>query len=1093
MTYSHKTNPGAATSSAAQPGHFIKPLVIAGGGLVATLATIFMAASLPTWLAVAPGLVFAFGIAFWVWSGNGGGADEEQDRIRQALETCQTNVMIADADYNIVFMNETMSEVMLEAESDIREQLTSFDARTLLGSNIDIFHQNPSYQRSILDRLHKPHNTKLDIGKRAFGLIASPVFDNSRQRIGTIVEWEDRTAQEKELQDQARAFAEGESKLAALDRVQAVIEFEPDGTIITANENFCDAMGYSLKEIQGQHHSMFADPEFAASAEYRDFWKKLGKGEFEAGEFRRLAKGGRDIWIQASYNPIFDENGDVYKVVKYATDITEEKFRTADMTSQIDAISKSQAVIEFELDGTIITANENFCATTGYTLDEIRGRHHSMFVDRDLAASTEYQEFWAKLGRGEYDAGEYERVGRNGEQILIQASYNPIFDLNGKPYKVVKYATDLTKSERMRENARIRSALDNTTTNVMVADADFNIVYMNESQTEMMRDNEQDLRKALRDFSVDKLIGSNMDVFHANPAHQRQMLENLTSTHKAEITVAGRIFGLIATPVIDANGHRQGVVVEWEDRTEEVARLKEEADLAAENARIRSALDMTTTNVMVADAEFNIVYMNESQNTMMRDAEADLKKELSNFDAANLMGQNIDVFHKNPAHQRGLLATLSSAYETDIKVGGRSFHLIASPVRNDEGERIGTVVEWKDETAEKMIEGEIQDVVAAVGAGDFSKNIDLTGKSGFMLGMAESINTLAGTVSSVLDDVGQMLEALSAGDLTQRIDTDYAGVFGQLKDNANITASKLGETVQAISTAAREVSSGAEEITMGATDLSTRTEQQAANLEETAASMQEMASTIKQNADNSQQASQLAITARDSAETGGQVVGNAVEAMGKIEDSSRRISDIIGVIDEIAFQTNLLALNAAVEAARAGDAGRGFAVVASEVRSLAQRSAQAAKDIKDLIVDSTEQVQGGVELVNKTGESLTDIVDSIKRVADIVAEISAASREQATGVDEINTAVTQMDEMTQQNSALVEENAAAAKTMSDQASRMRRRMAFFKSGGEEIFEEEEPVMLATGTGPAVPSRGARGLQVSLKEQVIEDDDDWSEF
>ncbi|MBO6729817.1 MAG: PAS domain-containing protein, partial [Maricaulis sp.] len=764
------------------------------------------------------------------------------------------------------------------------------------------------------------------------------------------------------------------------------------------------------------------------------------------------------------------------------------------MSSQIEAISKSQAVIEFELDGTIITANENFCATVGYSVEEIRGRHHSMFVDADFAGSQEYKDFWAKLGRGEFDSGEYERVGRGGRQIIIQASYNPIFNADGKPYKVVKYATDLTSSARMQEMSRIRAALDSTTTNVMVADSDFNIVYMNHSQHEMMKSNEDALRTELRNFNADELVGKNIDVFHKNPAHQRQMLERLTAPHRTEITVAGRIFGLIATPVLDSDGNRQGIVVEWDDRTERVAAEKAAAEEAAENARIKAALDTTTTNVMVADADLNIVYMNESQREMMRTAESDLRKDLPNFDSNNLLGQNIDVFHKNPAHQRGMLARLTSAYETDIKVGGRSFHLIASPVMDDDGQRAGTVVEWRDETAEKAVEAEIAEVVSAVSAGDFTKTLPLEGKEGFLRALSEGVNSLSSTVDGVLQSFGTMLGSLSQGDLTQRINEDYQGVYGELKENANSMASTLQETVKAISMASEEVSSGAEQISTGASDLSQRTEQQAANLEETAASMEEMASTIKQNADNSTQASQLAVTARDSAEKGGNVVSNAVDAMGKIEDSSRRISDIIGVIDEIAFQTNLLALNAAVEAARAGDAGRGFAVVASEVRSLAQRSAQAAKDIKDLIVDSTEQVQGGVELVNETGEALNEIVDSIKKVADIVAEISAASREQATGADEINTAVTQMDEMTQQNSALVEENAAAAKTMNDQASRMRQRMSFFNAGQDTGgFEAQSapaarPQAVAAGGGA-----GARGLQAALAESVADDEDDWSEF
>ncbi len=647
-----------------------------------------------------------------------------------------------------------------------------------------------------------------------------------------------------------------------------------------------------------------------------------------------------------------------------------------------------------------------------------------------------------------------------------------------------------------RPIARTHAGLDSASTGIMIADADYTITHHNPALSEMMRNAEEDLRKVFSDFRADNLIGRNIDVFHANPQYQRAILDKLSKPHSVDLEVGDRHFTLIANPIFDEQNRRIGTVVEWDDVTEKVIELRTAKELAESNARILAALENATTNVMIADHDGNIVYMNGSQQDMMKEAEADLRRELPNFDARSLVGQNFDVFHKNPAHQRNLISHLRDTFVTEISVGPRTFQLIANPVHNDDGDRVGTVVEWQDRTAEKQIETEIASVVEAVGRGDFAQTLNLEGKDGFYLTLAEGINEVSDTVSGVLDSMADMLSALSQGDLTRRIHEDYEGVYGELKGNANAMASKLQETVQAISAAAEEVSSGAQQISTGANDLSLRTEQQAANLEETAASMEEMASTIKQNADNSNQASQLASTARDSANKGGEVVSDAVDAMGKIEESSRRISDIIGVIDEIAFQTNLLALNAAVEAARAGDAGRGFAVVASEVRSLAQRSAQAAKDIKDLIVDSTEQVQGGVELVNQTGESLNEIVDSIKRVADIVAEISAASREQATGADEINQAVTQMDEMTQQNSALVEENAAAAKTMNDQATRMRQRMSFFNAGQASAAAFAAPVAVSAEqqVAQAAPSSaGARGLQVALAESVQDEDDDWSEF
>ncbi len=365
----------------------------------------------------------------------------------------------------------------------------------------------------------------------------------------------------------------------------------------------------------------------------------------------------------------------------------------------------------------------------------------------------------------------------------------------------------------------------------------------------------------------------------------------------------------------------------------------------------------------------------------------------------------------------------------------------------------------------------VGDIVQAAVAGDFSQRVDLNGKTGLVLKVGTSINLLCENVAKALDDLVQMLNALAQGDLTRRIKADYQGNFGLLKDNANKTAERIGATIAEIKASAAEVTNASAEISGSTTDLSQRTEEQAASLEETSASMEEISATVKKNAENAQAANQSASATREVAERGGQVVAQAVEAMAKIEESSRKIGDIIGVIDEIARQTNLLALNAAVEAARAGEAGRGFAVVASEVRSLAQRASQAAKDIKDLITNSNGQVKEGVDLVNRAGASLTEIVDSIKKVAGIVADIANASGEQASGIEQVNKALTQMDTVTQQNSALVEENAATAKTLEHQAHAMDERVAFFRIAVGSDLGYGAPPAATKRPAATPPSRG----------------------
>jgi methyl-accepting chemotaxis protein len=585
-----------------------------------------------------------------------------------------------------------------------------------------------------------------------------------------------------------------QGKLNALDRAMAVIEFDPEGIIQTANQNFLNVVGYTLDEIVGKHHRIFVDPAEAQSPAYADFWRTLQRGMFTASRYRRLGKGGKEIWIRASYNPILDAEGKTIGVVKYATDITEQRNATADIEGQVAAISRSQAVIEFTMSGEIIKANDNFLNAMGYRQEDIRGRHHRMFIEPEYAATQAYQDFWAALGRGEYQAAEFKRIGNGGKEVWILATYNPILNADGKPLKVVKFATDITARKR----------------------------------------------------------------------------------------------------------------------------------------------------------------------------------------AINILNQS--------------------------------------------------------------------------------------------------------------------LQQLAAGDLSTNIDHELPDDLDQLRHAYNRSLQQLRDLVTQIQTVTSEVESAAAEITSGTCDLSERTEQAASNLEETAASMEEMAATVRQNADNAKNADQLANVANQTASKGGGVVERAVTAMSGIENSAQKITDIIGVIDEIAFQTNLLALNASVEAARAGEAGKGFAVVAQEVRQLAQRSAQAASDIKTLIQDSNSQVKDGVQLVNQAGEALGEIVGSIAKVTGIVQEISSASQEQASGVQEINGAINSMDEMTQQNSALVEESTAAARALSDQAGKLAELIAFFKLDGAAA-RVQHPSSAPRQPAKSTPDRPKAKVQrpAAKPAMAITNDEGWNEF
>ncbi|WP_230646546.1 PAS domain-containing methyl-accepting chemotaxis protein [Bradyrhizobium sp. Leaf401] len=370
-----------------------------------------------------------------------------------ATKVVSANVMVADNDLNIVYMNNAVTDLLREAETDLKKELPHFNVNTLVGTNIDVFHKNPQHQRRMLASLSTAHRAMIQIGERKFDLVATPVKNDDGSRAGIVVEWSDASIRLRNLDFGAQ--------VAAASRSQAVIEFNMDGTIITANANFLGALGYSLDEIKGKHHSMFVEPRERDGAAYREFWAALNRGEYQAAEYKRIGKGGREVWIQASYNPVFDEKGKPFKVVKFATDVSAQKLKNADLAGQIAAIDKAQAVIEFNMDGTIITANANFLGALGYSLAEIKGKHHSMFVEASERDGSRYREFWAALNRGEYQAAEYKRIGKGGKEVYIQASYNPILDLNGKPFKVVKYATDVTKQVLVRMgNERVRGMME---------------------------------------------------------------------------------------------------------------------------------------------------------------------------------------------------------------------------------------------------------------------------------------------------------------------------------------------------------------------------------------------------------------------------------------------------------------------------------------------------------------------------------------------------------------------------------------------------------------------------------------------------------
>jgi methyl-accepting chemotaxis protein len=510
------------------------------------------------------------------------------------------------------------------------------------------------------------------------------------------------------------------------------------------------------------------------------------------------------------------------------------------------------------------------------------------------------------------------------------------------------------------------------------------------------------------------------------------------------------------------------------DEIGEMARsLEQIRAVGLQAARAQSSLDDASSPMMIVDMAGTVIFPNKAMLSYADEFGASLSSKLSGFGGDSLAGVRFDQLHNLESLSNARLSEITGSATARMQAGERTIDLTASPVFNGRGDRIGSVVEWIDKTAQVAVEREIADIVHLATEGNFSQRLTEADKDGFMADLASGMNELLNVIDNGLSQVVKVIGSLAEGDLTRRMQGEHRGAFGKLKADVDRMSDQVEQIVGRIAKVSGAVQIGTNEISSGITDLSARTEHQASSLEETTASMEELSATVRQNADNAQEANQVAGTARDAAVRGGEIVEQTVAAMSGIEASSSKITEIVGLIQEIAFQTNLLALNASVEAARAGESGRGFSVVANEVRALAQRAASASKDIKELIVNSDEQVQEGVRLVGEAGSALNEIVSSVKKVADYVSDIAMASREQTSGIDQVSNAISAMDEMTQQNASLVEETTGTINSTKDQMRELKEAVGFFKT--------EEMASAATGEEPANDDLDASPVHRQQKE------------
>lgn len=926
---------------------------------------------------------------------------------------------------------------------------------------------------------------------------------------------------------------------------QAIIVSKTDlkGKITYINQDFIDVSGFAAEELIGQPHNLVRHPDMPVEA-FADFWRDLNDGRPWTGIVKNRCKNGDYYWVLATATPI-RENGEMVGFLSVRRKPTREQVSAAEGAYRLFREKRAGGLQirhgQVVNGGSGLFANLSLKArlVSGFAaillaLMLVAGMGLFGMARTDDAVEALYRE---RLAPVQALAVVGKLMADNRSQVLLSLQHDPA----GAYAKLHDHELSMHLDTIAKNSAEVGRQWDSYRQSVSAPEEQALLGDFQQAWQRYLAEGLQPASAALsagRFDEANQILLSKINPLYTQAATKgnelfRQQVEHGQSQMAASAEnfsrmrgwivllvalalLAGIVIALLITrsvtrpiaTVIEtfqalANGDfTRNVDASRNDEMGKILQglqsmqiqqgfnVAESVRLANDNLRIRIALDCVSANLRIADDDGRVIYANRGLLNTLRAIEQALREKTPDFSVDRFVGSNIGNFYENPSAAVQALRELKQTSSREMEIGGRIYKVLTNPIVNDRGQRLGTVGEWVDRTAELHAQHSVAELISKAAAGDLEARLDTGSMEGFYKQLGVGINSLLETSGGVIGEIATLLEQMAVGDLTRTITTDYQGSFAKLRDDANDTVARLRELVRDIQFSAETINTAAKEIASGNQDLSSRTEEQASSLEETASSMEQLTATVRQNAENARQANTLASTAQGIAEKGGVVVGQVVETMGSIHQASSRIADIIGVIDGIAFQTNILALNAAVEAARAGEQGRGFAVVATEVRNLAQRSAAAAKEIKNLISDSVDRVAVGSRQVDQAGRTMEEVVVSIKRVAKIMSDISDASREQSAGIEQVGLAVSQMDEVTQQNAALVEEAAAAAESLEDQANSLARSVAVFRveAGGQA------PRLAAPqGRNEDAQNRANRSGSKKPLAMPASIDDEWEEF